>query len=471
MINAQQITFSKVFSNFSLNPENGVIVVSAYNGYIVLSGSSCLNNNNNKECCSLTKLDQYGNVEWFKQYLFHPGASTLVLSDDLIYVAGHTDEPNSQYTLYCMDSLGTVLWDKKYGDPLKDSEFPRLALWGNKWILYGAQDRNINNRPAPILYFVITDIDGNQLNEFYYGDTNESTLARKIVVDTRGKLLASYVYCPDTCFLDLKAGVAAFDTSSDLEWEVDLPYSYDPAGCYHAQTDSGTIAAKWYVDNNTIPNHDLTPPAFFFTDMSGNVFDTVIFQNQSLKDINSIEPIWERGLVGCGYEYPNFINLSTPVLFGWLFRMDGNREVLWERSYIDSSYQGETFGLRHIIPTSDGGYLATGTITNLMTGVWESHNWLLKLDSLGCLEPSCGNINYVTDTEDVVFLKGKDIKIYPNPVSDYMQVEFPKEFDLKDITLRLVFNDGKTIRQTPANSNIQTLTLSDILSGMYYILG
>jgi hypothetical protein len=470
MINAQQITFSKVFSNLPLNPENGGIVINAYNRYIMLSGSSCLNNNN-EECCILTQLDQYGNIEWFKQYPFHQGSNTLVVHNDLIYVAGHTNSPNSQYTLYCIDSLGEVVWNKIYGDPTKHSEFPRLALWGDKWVLCGGQNRNINNHPAPILYFVVTDLDGNQLGDFYYGDGNQSTQARKLVVGTDGSCMASYVYCPSGCFLDLKAGVVAYDTNGELKWEVDLPYSFSTAGCFHSQIDSSELAIKWYVDNNTIPNHDLTPPAIYYTDLWGSVTDTVILQNQTLKDISGLEGIWGKGLIGCGSEYPDYLNQPNQQLFGWLFRLDENREVVWERSYIDSSYLGETFGLRHGIPTSDGGYLATGTITNFMTGVWESHNWLLKLDSLGCLEPGCGNINYVTTTEEVVFLKGKDIKVYPNPASDYVQVEFPADIDIGQETYAiLVSNSGGIVRQEKINAHKIQLNLSTVTTGIYYLM-
>jgi len=470
VINAQPVTFSKIFSNFPLNPENGGIVVSAYDGYVILSGSSCLNNNND-DCCTLTKLCQYGNIEWFKQYPFHPGTNTLILHDDLIYVAGHTNEPDSRYTVYCIDSLGDIVWNRTYADPSKNSKFPRLALWGDKLVLCGTQDRNINNRPAPILYFVVTDMEGNQIGEFYYGDNNESTIPVRTIVDNSDRCLSSYVYCPDTCFLDLKAGVVAFDTSGSIEWELDLPYSYDPYECVLAQIDSNDLAIKWFVDNTTIPNHDLTPPAIFFTDMSGNVVDTAIFQNQTLKEVRNMEPVWEKGLIGCGHEYPDYINQSSPRLFGWLFRMNENREVLWERSYLDSTYQGETFGLRHIIPTIDGGYIATGTITNFMTGVWESHNWLLKLDSLGCLQPGCGSLNYITDTEEVVFLKGKDIKIYPNPASEYVQVELPADFDFGQNTCAvLVSNTGGIVRQEKISASNNQLNLSGITSGMYYLM-
>lgn len=419
----------------------------------------------------ISKLDSTGEVVWSNIYPFRPTVSNMVVDDNKIYISGHTNGAGSQFVLYSIDKHGNVLWNKEYGSILVENEFPRLTLLEENLVLCGVQDRNINNRPAPIMYFVVTDVEGIQLNEFYYGDDNESTLCVKSIASTQGGGISSFVYCPDTCFLDLKAGVVAFDASGNLNWELNLPYSYNPYECILAQFDSNHLAIKWFIDNTTIPNHDVTPPSIFFTDMSGNMLDTVVFQNQTLKEIRNMEPVWDKGLIGCGHEYPDYINQSIPKLFGWLFRMDENREVLWERSYIDSTYQGETFGLRHIIPTSDGGYLATGTITNFMTGVWESHNWLLKLDSMGCLEPGCGNINYITDTEEVVFLKGKDIKIYPNPASDYVQVEFPKDFEIGQNTYAiLVSNTGSIVRLEKINAIKSQLGLTGISSGMYYLM-
>lgn len=469
-LNAQQTTFSKVFSNFPLNPENGWVLNKIQGGYILLSAANCFDNSN-YTCCMISKLDDAGEITWSNIYPFRPTTSNMVVHDNKIYASGHTNGANSQFVLYSFDSLGNVLWNKQYGDPTVEDEFPHLALWGNKLVLSGAQDRNINNRPAPIMYFVVTDMDGNQLNDFYYGDDNESTLSIKSITSSQGDYISSFLYCPDTCFLDLKAGVIAFDPNGNLKWKLNLPYSYNPYECIPAQIDSNSLAVKWYVDNTTIPNHDLTPPAIFFTNMSGNVLDTVIFQNQTLKEIRNMEPVWENGLVGCGHEYPDYINQSSPKLFGWLFRIDENHDLLWERSYIDNTHQGVTFELQHIIPTSDGGYLATGTIDNFMTGVWESHNWLLKLDSVGCLSPGCGNINYITDTQEAVFLKGKGIKIYPNPASDYVHVAFPADFiPGQNTNVVLISNAGTIVRQEQINAADCQLNLSGVTTGMYYLM-
>ncbi len=90
---------------------------------------------------------------------------------------------------------------------------------------------------------------------------------------------------------------------------------------------------------------------------------------------------------------------------------------------------------------------------------------------MGCLEPGCGNINYITDTEEVVFLKGKDIKIYPNPASDYVQVEFPADFDIgQNVYGVLVSNTGSISRQEKINASQSQLDLSGITSGVYYLM-
>jgi hypothetical protein len=373
--------------------------------------------------------------------------------------------------LYCLDTLGNVLWNREYGSPLVEDEFPRMTLWGDKFILSGAQDRNINNRRAPFIYSVVTDLEGNQLSEFYYGAQYESTLVNKIVVDDTGNCIIGFFYCPDTCFLDLKGGVISFDTLNNINWVLDFPFSYSSWDCVPGQIDNNTLAVTWYVGNTTIPNHDPNPPAVFFADMAGNIQDTIVFQNQTLQEINNMEPVWEDGLITCGYERINYLFQSGAPRSGWLTRINANREVIWERSYLDTTYNGNSFGLQHVIPTSDGGYLATGSIYNAMTGVQESHNWLLKLDAMGCLTPGCGGINYITGTEESVFLTAPNIQVYPNPASHHVQVDFPPDFYPASETVAiLVSNDGKMVRQEQITANRHLFHLVGVEAGVYYLM-
>lgn len=473
VMNAQQATFSKVFSNFPLNPENGWQVAEVSNGYLMISAIECLDDNS-EYCSALIHIDKEGNIVWLKTINQSLGykATLMAILGDKIYISGRSiDFLNRQFSAACFDLNGYLLWQRTYGNLKPEWPAGIVKTQSGNLILYGERDRMLSNQYEWLPVLIKINDQGDSIKVLIFNEQYNATSVIQVVENSERNLIASYVYCPDACFLDLKAGVICLDSLGDTKWTIDFPYSYNPYECVLAQTDSNNLAIKWFVDNTTIPNHDLTPPAIFFADMSGNILDTVVFQNQTLKEIRNMEPVWEKGLVGCGHEYPYLISQNSQQLFGWLFRMDENREVLWERSYIDSTYKGKTSGLRHIIPTSDGGYLATGTITNFMTGVWESHNWLLKLDSFGCLEPGCGNINYITDTKEAVFLKGKDIKIYPNPASDYVQVEFPVDFDIGQNTYAvLTSNTGSIVRQEKINAIKNQLNLTGILSGIYYLM-
>lgn len=80
-----------------------------------------------------------------------------------------------------------------------------------------------------------------------------------------------------------------------------------------------------------------------------------------------------------------------------------------------------------------------------------------QIGFFGLLKSDCANINYITDAEEVVFLKAKDIRIYPNPAHDDVYVEFPPDFLLKGVKLNLVASDGKTVKRVPINANIQPI--------------
>ncbi|MFN0216543.1 MAG: T9SS type A sorting domain-containing protein, partial [Saprospiraceae bacterium] len=110
-------------------------------------------------------------------------------------------------------------------------------------------------------------------------------------------------------------------------------------------------------------------------------------------------------------------------------------------------------------------------LINNMTGVLESHNWVLKLDSLGCLQPGCGEINYITGIEEAVFLKGKDILFYPNPSNGYLNVKFPSDFALgKDVLLDLVSASGGFIKRVKISSLDARIDLSALLPGFYFAI-
>lgn len=465
-----QTTFSKVISNYPLDPETAWTAAEVADGYIIGSVGECLGQDV-IICGVVSKLDKNGNVVWFKQFDFYPNPSnSLLIRGDKIYICGSTNQPDTQSVLYCLDMDGNVLWNRAYGEPDKFDASTSMAFTSdNHIVICGTRYPDAPGLPLRIVYLVKTDLDGNLIDEHTYGFQNRQSLGWSIIETTDRQTVFSYDACPLSCFTDFTGGLASVDTSGNVIWNLSFPFSFQPDQPIVIQTDLNTLVANWHT-KTLLPNHDWTPPSLFYIDMTGQIQDSLVFENQSLKAIEDLETIWEKGLAGCGSNFIDLITDPNPDPAGWVFRVDKNRELLWEKSYVDTTFQGEAVTLQSITLTTDGGYIAVGTINNNMTGVYESHNWILKLDSMGCLQPNCGETNYVTETEEVTFLKGKDILVYPNPANSYIKIRLPKEYPLNNLTAFLVDNSGKTIKKILVDAEESHINVSEIPAGIYYLI-
>ncbi len=393
-----------------------------------------------------------------------------MVRENKIYVSGCKNQGEKQLILFCLDMNGNVIWQKEYGDPAQGEVGSTLAFSSDSTIIIsGTRRPNITGMPRQIAYLVKTDIDGAILDEHTYDFQNDQSVAVTNIETTDGQTVFSYLACPESCFLEFSGGVAAVNTVGTLVWNLPLPFSYEPDRPHIIQTDAITLVTNWHT-KTVLPVHDLNPPALFYLNKDGQIQDSLVFENQTLKSIDDLEPVWEKGLVGCGSNYFDYIAVPSPELGGWVFKVNKNKVLLWERTYTDTAYQGRTGKFQSIALASDGGYIAVGHIVNNMTGVLEAHNWILKLDSLGCLQPGCGEINYISETEEATFLKGRDILVYPNPANSFVNIQLPSENTFKKLSAFLVSNKGSTIKQFLIDSNEIQINISDIETGVYYLM-
>jgi hypothetical protein len=106
---------------------------------------------------------------------------------------------------------------------------------------------------------------------------------------------------------------------------------------------------------------------------------------------------------------------------GVVWQMDKNLNTLWRRVYYYGDWEDESW-LYSINQWSDGGFVAVGSYFDryLNTSGRSQFLWLLSTDSTGCLGPgNCGSDISVVEWA----LPGQGIKIYPNPATDYINVE------------------------------------------------
>ena len=258
------------------------------------------------------------------------------------------------------------------------------------------------------------------------------------------------------------------DEGGNILWTNTFGESFLPGNCIVSQLDATTLVTKWYAKRNT-PNFDQNPPALYFMGLDGQVQDTFVFENQTLSDIDDIAATPEGGVVGCGDRQET---IETYPRIPWLFRMGSDRAIEWEREYKDTTFEGQSLSLLSVAPTRDGGYILAGTVSNAMTGVRETHNWVLKLDAEGCLKPGCGVRNILTGGEEPVFMEGLGIQVSPNPADAWLRVDFPAAFDWSKgrVEVSLLSATGRLVQSVRAAGSAVSLALSEVPAGTYFVV-
>lgn len=189
--------------------------------------------------------------------------------------------------------------------------------------------------------------------------------------------MTSYIYCPEPgCNgYNTTGGADAHDPYGGVIWRKELSTVFAPYTCNVEQIGADDYIYQWYHTQYLSPQWEIHPPGLYYMNAQGIVYDSLIFHNQTGKDVLYTHAIWDKGIVGCGFQTLNKTNpnSATWIRSGWIFRVDEHKQLLWERNYADTTNSGFVHGIYHIKKTGDGGYIACGDITNRMTGVIETH--------------------------------------------------------------------------------------------------
>ncbi len=339
-------------------------------------------------------------------------------------------------------------------------------------VIFGAQLRPWVGERAWLPFLASVTPEGEEIDLFFFNDDYLATTPYRFLTTSEGNYLTSYIYCPTGCNgYNSTGGMMLMSPDGFILWRKELSAIFAPYSCNVEQIGANDYVYQWYHTQYTSPQWEIHPPGLYYMDAQGIVHDSLIFHNQTGKDVLYTHAIWDKGLVGSGFQTLNKTNpdFTKWIQSGWIFRVDEHKQLLWERSYMDTTNSISTNGLFHIKKTADGGYIACGDISNRMTGVPETHPWLLKLDSLGCLTPGCGDVNIITGVESAVFAQEAEIRCAPNPASVETYVTLPEDLPERDVVVVLLSPEGKPLyRQAYAHPGIR-IPLHGVSSGMYYV--
>ncbi|MBK9275395.1 MAG: T9SS type A sorting domain-containing protein [Flavobacteriales bacterium] len=188
-------------------------------------------------------------------------------------------------------------------------------------------------------------------------------------------------------------------------------------------------------------------------------------------DVQEIVPGGD--LIACGYSTP-----INPFFDGFLCRTNSQGDSLWLRHYwYTDSIMNDGIGyFNDVTPTSDGGFAAVGVMIQSMSGNdppgASQDVWVLKVDSLGCVEPGCDLVTGIT--AQVTNLKDA-LRVWPNPVagggSVTVVIALPEGLRKGALRLSLISADGKLVReeQLPAFLSRYSFPISAYHSGLYML--
>jgi len=152
---------------------------------------------------------------------------------------------------------------------------------------------------------------------------------------------------------------------------------------------------------------------------------------------------------------------------GMIMKVNSNGDSLWARWHGHGLFQDDS-QIHDVVLTDDGGFLAVGWQWHNNGGLFYQNAWLLKMDSMGCDTAGCDIYDAIAQMQ----IRPKiNMKIYPNPASDYFRISADGVEQLRNLQLIIYDMQGKTIRKIKFdNNNIDELIdTHELKPGVYSI--
>jgi Secretion system C-terminal sorting domain len=184
------------------------------------------------------------------------------------------------------------------------------------------------------------------------------------------------------------------------------------------------------------------------------------------------------GGIICGGQKVDFTyqGAMDAIYRGWLMKLDSTGNILWNRSY-GYGTPWESHYLSDFCEADNGDIIATGSI------FFTDHQqaWYLRLDSMGKLSPTDSGFvglpyttwmvtySYPNAISEAGVTSEENIQVYPNPVSNTMQISYNIKSNGKLILYDIL---GKKLMEQniSSNTNNTTIDVGNLVKGTYFLV-
>ena len=328
------------------------------------------------------------------------------------------------------DSLGNVEWWQTYGHPTRLDYATSVDLAPGGGYYIGATYPQLPNSGGQYVQWIMhTDEQGNSMWDHFDGDPTNETYSAAVLSTSAGDLVYATGKCVDQASAVFWLQLVKLAPNGEPLWE--RTYDADPVR-------------------------------------------TAGFRSVA-------EVVSSGDLIACGDKWYQ-TDGGFPYRKGILVRANSEGDSLWMREYFyyDSVLVDCQGVFRDVQPTPDGGFVVVGETRGNINGNnppgLSVDVWVVKVDSLGCIEPGC-NIPLGITTQ--ITNMGYALNVYPNPVGPSMGeqlhvgIHLPANFKTEGpLALTVMSMESKWVRQeaVPTSApNEVALDMTGLAPGAYTV--
>jgi hypothetical protein len=375
-----------------------------------------------------------------------------------------SDSDTSRAALYWLDDTGVVETFKVFYELPGDSWIGRQArqLPDSGFILVG----QTSTQGVVDAFLIRTNAVGDIQWLRTYGVIDNYDYFNSIIPlpNNEGYLVGGQRRVPG---MDMQLWVLRLDTMGEVVWEQTWGGVYEEGVAHLVLTQNGElmVSSGWGTDINVkvYPYRaglDLATGEVLWSDFYG--YDCV-----GCAFFSAVEDTIRGGVVSVGDLR------ASQMSYGMMLRTTNTGDSLWmyRYQYVDEVVSQGQGRLRDVALTPDGGYIAVGR-TLAVPGIYSQDVWVIKVDSMGCLEPGC---HLLTGIESqVTNLKGA-LTVAPNPVraGEAVQVHIslpPSITPQGPLRLTVVSAEGRVVREQNITPHTSLITLhTSFTPGLYHL--
>ncbi len=334
-------------------------------------------------------------------------------------------------------------------------------------------------------YIICIDQNGNKIWTKEIFINNSNFVYPKIIKNKKGYLISGWGASNFIGKNTINQTVLIqFDTLGNKTWEYYSPDNEDWAGTLGGLTmsDDGDIVYVSGKGKIIFPNanSDYFNWQWCFTKLG---YDKKIkwrtFFKSPLDEVteegrrlwNMIKLKDNDGFVAGGIYFDPFKEMDDTSnvengYYGWLVKVNDNGDSLWSRKFNLEQDPYIQYEIRQIKEDKDNNLIIVGERKNTKIDQYSLQGWMMKVDKYGCLVPGCHTVG----TSDVDEQK-IDLKIYPNPASDFLALYLHNDKnELKDLSFIITdINEKLMKKEMKIEKGVTTvIQLSDYPDGVYF---